>query len=48
MKLALLAGFLVVLGLAGILVCTIVRVHEHYSKTDTDYGMFFLMRVFFA
>jgi len=39
MKLALLAGFLVALGLAGILVSTIVRVNEHYSEIETDYGI---------
>jgi len=27
------------LGLTGILVCTIVRVHEHYHEVETDYGI---------
>jgi len=39
MKLAFTAGFLVALGLAGILVSTIVRVKEHYYEVETDYGI---------
>lgn len=42
MKLALLAGVLMVLGLAGVLVCTILRVHQHYNaELETDYGIVF-------
>jgi len=39
MKLGILAGVLVVLGLAGILVSTILRVHQHYRYVETDYGI---------
>eukprot|EP00026_Physarum_polycephalum_P005545 Phypoly_transcript_05580.p1 GENE.Phypoly_transcript_05580~~Phypoly_transcript_05580.p1 ORF type:complete len:484 (+),score=42.03 Phypoly_transcript_05580:293-1744(+) len=39
MKLAILAGFLVVLGIIGILVSTIVRVHERDDDPEIDYGI---------
>lgn len=39
MKLALLAGFLMLLGVAGILVGTILRVNEHYIDERIDYGI---------
>jgi len=39
MKLAILAGFLVVLGIVGILVSTIVRVHARDNDPEIDYGI---------
>lgn len=39
MKLAILAGALMALGVAGILVATLLRVNEHYTVERTDYGI---------